>query len=50
MKELRPRGGHLRVLFAFDSRRVGVLLVGGDKTNRWAQFYADAVAEADRLY
>lgn len=36
MKELRPRGGHLRVLFAFDPRRVAVLLVGGDKRGRWS--------------
>ncbi len=50
MKELRPRGGHLRVLFAFDPRRVGVLLVGGDKTDRWADFYIEVIAEADRLY
>ena len=26
MKELRPRGGNLRVLFAFDPRRTAILL------------------------
>lgn len=50
MKELRPRGGHLRVLFAFDPRRVAILLLGGDKTGRWKAWYADAIPEAERLY
>jgi len=50
MKELRPRGGHLRVLFAFDPRRTAVLLVGGDKTDRWERWYEGAIARADRLY
>ncbi len=50
MKELRPRGGHLRVLFAFDPRRTAILLVGGDKTNEWSAWYERAIPEADRLY
>jgi hypothetical protein len=50
MKELRPRGGHLRVLFAFDPRRVALLLVGGDKTDQWERWYEGAVARADSLY
>ncbi len=50
LKELRPRGGHLRVLFAFDPGRIAVLLVGGDKTDRWERWYEGAVARADRLY
>jgi hypothetical protein len=50
MKELRPRGGHLRVLFAFDPQRTAVLLVGGDKTDRWERWYEGAIAHADRLY
>ncbi|MCA9878598.1 MAG: type II toxin-antitoxin system RelE/ParE family toxin [Thermomicrobiales bacterium] len=28
MKELRPRGGQLRILFAFDPRRMAILLIG----------------------
>lgn len=39
LKELRIQheGKPLRVLFAFDPRRVGYLILGGDKTgdNRW---------------
>jgi hypothetical protein len=50
MKELRPPGGNLRVLFAFDPRRMAILLVGGDKTGRWREFYEEKVPQADRLY
>jgi hypothetical protein len=50
MKELRPPRGHLRILFAFDPRRMAILLVGGDKTGRWREFYEEMIPEADRLY
>ena len=50
LKELRPRGGFLRILFAFDPRRTAILLTGGDKRNRWADWYETAVPGADRLY
>ncbi|HET9843164.1 MAG TPA: type II toxin-antitoxin system RelE/ParE family toxin [Gammaproteobacteria bacterium] len=38
-----------RILYAFDSKRVGILLIGGDKTgnNRW---YEEYVLIADDLY
>ena len=41
LKELRVSAGgrRLRVLFAFDPRRVAVLLVGGDKTGQWRSWY-----------
>lgn len=51
MRELRIQhaGKPYRVLYAFDPRRVGILLLGGDKTgkNRW---YKQFVPIADRLY
>jgi len=51
MRELRiqHRGRPLRVLYAFDPRRVALLLVGGDKTGdrRW---YDEFVPIADRIY
>lgn len=50
MKELRiqHRGDAYRVLFAFDPRRVGILLRGGRKPNeRW---YKTEVPKADKLY
>jgi hypothetical protein len=50
MKELRPHGGNLRVLFAFDPRRHAILLLGGDKTGRWDEWYREAVPLADDLY
>jgi hypothetical protein len=50
MKELRPRGGHIRVMFAFDPRRTAILLIGGDKTGQWESWYEEMVPIADRLY
>ncbi len=50
MKELRPRGGHLRVLFVFDPRRAAILLVGGDKSGQWTAWYERAIPAADDLY
>jgi hypothetical protein len=51
MRELRiqHRGRPYRVLYAFDPRRVAILLIGGDKTgiDRW---YEEYVPRADRLY
>lgn len=51
LRELRiqHRGRPLRILYAFDPRRVALLLVGGDKTggSRW---YERHVPIADRLY
>jgi len=48
MKELRV--GTIRVLFAFDPRRVGILLLGGDKRDEWAEWYEDNISIADDLY
>ena len=47
MKELRV--GTIRVLFAFDPTRTAVLLIGGDKRDRWQEFYETAIPLADRL-
>ena len=51
MRELRVQhqGNPYRVLYAFDPRRVALLLIGGDKTgnDRW---YVEYVPVADRLY
>ncbi len=35
MKELRPRRGNIRILFAFNPLRTAILLIGGDKTGSW---------------
>jgi hypothetical protein len=51
MKELRTsKGGALRVLFAFDPRRHAILLLGGDKSGEWSDWYEWAVPQADDLY
>jgi hypothetical protein len=51
LRELRVqyRGRPVRILYAFDPRRVAILLTGGDKTgdDRW---YEIAVPIADALY
>ncbi len=51
LRELRVqhKGRPLRTLYAFDPRRLAILLVGGDKTgdNRWYEVY---VPKADALY
>jgi hypothetical protein len=47
MKELRP--GTIRVLFAFDPKRTAILLIGGDKRDRWQAFYAEMIPIADDL-
>lgn len=51
MKELRVQhdGRPYRLLFAFDPRRVALILLGGDKTgdSRW---YTTAIPAADALY
>lgn len=55
MKELRAPGG-FRVLFAFDPRRIAILLVGGDKSPddpgspNWNRWYDTYVPQADDLY
>jgi len=51
MRELRIQSGGrpLRVFYAFDPRRVAILLIGGDKTGD-DRFYARLIPIADRLY
>lgn len=48
MKELRA--AMIRVLFAFDPRRTAILLIGGDKRDRWQEFYAQMIPLADTLF
>ena len=51
MKELRGKveGRHLRVLYAFDPRRMALLLIGGDKTGD-PNWYEKFVPIADDLF
>jgi hypothetical protein len=53
MKELRPGASgatEMRILFAFDPWRSSVLLVAGDKSGRWSEWYRKAVPRAEQLY
>jgi hypothetical protein len=49
MKELRTTST-IRVFFAFDPRRVAILLVGGDKAGKTKRFYRQMISRADRIY
>ena len=53
LKELRTgsRGTtEVRILFIFDPARNAVLLVAGDKSGRWDQWYRDAIPAAEAAY
>lgn len=51
MRELRVQheGRPYRILYAFNPRRTGILLIGGDKTGN-ARWYREYVPRADDLY
>jgi hypothetical protein len=52
LKELRPGSAgrsELRVLFVFDPWRSAILLVAGDKSGNWKQWYREAIPRAERL-
>jgi hypothetical protein len=51
MRELRVQSGGrpLRVLYAFDPRRMAMLLIGGDKTGD-DRFYGRMIPLADKIY
>ena len=51
MRELRIQhhGRPYRVLYAFDPRRMAILLIGGDKTGK-DEWYDENVPIADKLY
>ena len=53
MKELRADTADkvLRVAFAFDPRRIGILLAAGDKSGvNHKRFYKQLIAKADALF
>jgi len=53
LTELRPGSSgttEVRILFIFDPARNAVLLVGGDKSGRWEQWYRDAIPAAEAAY
>jgi hypothetical protein len=53
LKELRPGSSgssEVRVLFIFDPQRQAVLLVAGDKSGAWSQWYRRNIPEAEARY
>ncbi len=53
LKELRPGSSgttEVRILFIFDPARNAVLLVAGDKSGPWEQWYRDAIPAAEAAY
>ncbi|MGQ4333210.1 type II toxin-antitoxin system RelE/ParE family toxin [Streptomyces hayashii] len=53
LKELRPGSSgssEVRILFAFDPARRGVLLVAGDKSGNWRGWYEQAIPLAEERY
>lgn len=50
MKELRPRGSQIRLLFAFGLERSAIVLVAGDKTNVWNSWYRRNIPIAEERY
>nr|WP_113867437.1 type II toxin-antitoxin system RelE/ParE family toxin [Brenneria salicis]NMN92005.1 hypothetical protein [Brenneria salicis ATCC 15712 = DSM 30166]RBP61314.1 hypothetical protein DES54_12458 [Brenneria salicis ATCC 15712 = DSM 30166]RLM30312.1 diaminopimelate decarboxylase [Brenneria salicis ATCC 15712 = DSM 30166] len=52
MKELRvqSRGDPIRVFFAFDPYRTGILLCGGNKVGNEKRFYDQMIPVADREF
>jgi hypothetical protein len=53
MKDLRPPSAgrsEVRILFMFDPWRSAVLLVAGDKSGQWKQWYRTAIAQAEQMY
>lgn len=53
LKELRPGSGgrtELRMLFVFDPDREAIILVAGDKSGRWSDWYRDSIPVAELRY
>lgn len=53
MKELRPASSgrsEVRILFVFDPKRQAILLVAGDKSGQWKQWYEEAIPLAEQRY
>ena len=53
LKELRPGssgGSEVRILFAFDPKRQAILLVAGDKSGQWSDWYAENIPTAEERF
>lgn len=50
LKELRPLSSNYRCLFAFDPKRVAILLIAGDKSTNWTGWYQSAIPMAENRF
>ena len=50
MKELIPPTGNIRILYIFDPSRQAILVLGGDKSDDWIEWYARHIPIADAIY
>lgn len=53
LKELRPGSAgssEVRLLFVFNPERHAVILVGGDKSGNWRDWYHSAIPAAEAAY
>ena len=50
LKELRPLGTTLRILFAFDFKRRAILLVAGNKKSNWIKWYEEHIPIAESRF
>ncbi|WP_327675917.1 type II toxin-antitoxin system RelE/ParE family toxin [Kitasatospora sp. NBC_00458] len=53
LKELRPGSAgasEVRMLFVFDKQREAIILVAGDKSGRWSEWYEKAIPLAEERY
>ncbi|MBT2228437.1 type II toxin-antitoxin system RelE/ParE family toxin [Nonomuraea sp. NEAU-A123] len=53
LKELRPGSSgtsEVRILFIFDPLRNAVLLIAGDKSGQWNQWYRQSIPLAEQWY
>jgi hypothetical protein len=53
LKEPRPGSAgrsEVRILFCFDPKRQAVLLVAGDKSGQWRDWYKQAIPLAEERY
>lgn len=53
LKELRPGSGgtsEIRILFVFDPDRNAVLLVAGNKSGKWREWYSQSIPVAEGRY
>lgn len=50
MKELRPAGTSIRILFIFTPDRQAILLLGGDKAGAWKDWYDRNIPVAEQRY